>query len=94
MWRNYYEKHLVALVFDLYRLARREYGFSPWDSTRIAWHAARAAVAFQPTHSREEAQVALPSLESYFRVIACGSAAKFNPRPSRPGRTRLVAATA
>jgi hypothetical protein len=79
MWRSYYEKRRTALVFDLYRLAHHEYGFSPYDSTRIAWHATRAAVSFQPTHSREEAQIALPALESYFRVIADGSTAKFNP---------------
>ena len=79
MWRSYYEKRHIVLVLDLYRLARHEYGFSPYDSTRIAWHAARAAVSFQPTHSREEAQVALPALGSYFSVIADGSAAKFNP---------------
>jgi hypothetical protein len=79
MWRSYYEHRRFALVRDLYRLARREYGFSPYDSTRIAWHAARAALAFQPTHSREEAQVALPALEKYFRVIARGARAKFVP---------------
>ena len=78
MWRSYYEHRRLALLRNLYLLARQQYGFSPWDSSRIAWHAARAAIAFQPTHSREEAQVALPALDNYFRVIAHGITVNFN----------------
>ncbi|HUL66732.1 MAG TPA: hypothetical protein VLW55_19190 [Burkholderiaceae bacterium] len=69
MWRSYYEKHYVALLVDLYGLSRDQYGFSPADSLAIAWYAARAAKAFQPTTSRAEAQKALPLLERYFAVI-------------------------
>lgn len=74
MWRHYYERKHQALVLDLYRLARCQYGFSPSDSIRIAWHAGMAAAAFQPTRSRQEAQAALPELERYFRVIVDGAA--------------------
>jgi hypothetical protein len=52
MWRSYYEKRYVALLVDLYRLSRDEYGFSPADSLAISWYAARAAKTFQPTASR------------------------------------------
>lgn len=69
MWRSYYEERYAALLVDLYALNRDEYGFSPADSLAIAWYAARAAQAFQPTRSRAEAQKALPVLERYYAVL-------------------------
>jgi hypothetical protein len=69
MWRHYYEKKYAALFLDLYDVSRDE-GFSPFDSVRIAFRAAGAARAFQPTTSRAEAQVALPPLTEYFRILA------------------------
>jgi hypothetical protein len=73
MWRHYYDKRFVALFVDLYRLARDEQGFSPLDSARIAVAASRAARAFQPTTSRQQAQVAVPLLIDYFAVLARGA---------------------
>ena len=70
MWRHYYEKRYVALARDLYDTARLEQGFSPWDSVRIAFAAASAAGTFQPTTSRSAAEKALPSLETYFGLLA------------------------
>jgi hypothetical protein len=70
MWRHYYDKRYLPLVFELYETARREQGFSPLDSARIALAAARAAKAFQPTTSRAEAEAALPYLIDYFRLLA------------------------
>src|SRR5712671_6248732 len=61
-WRHYYEKRYFPLFFDLYETSRREQGFSPLDSVRVAVAAARAAKAFQPTASRAEAEVAIPYL--------------------------------
>jgi hypothetical protein len=78
MWRHYYETQYVALFIDLYALARNEYGFSPLDSMRIAVAAASAAKAFQPTASRAEAEVALPELASYFRMLAGGARVTFD----------------
>ena len=69
MWRQYYERRYVRLLWTLYALNRSEYGFSPWDSARLATYAARAAAAFQPTRSRAEAQAALPLLTRYFGLI-------------------------
>jgi hypothetical protein len=70
MWRHYYDKRYLPLVFELYETARREQGFSPLDSARIALAAARAAKAFQPTTSRSEAEAAIPYLVDYFRLLA------------------------
>jgi hypothetical protein len=70
MWRDYYEKRYAALFCHLYELSRTQFGFSPLDSFRIAWTAARAAKAFQPTRSREAANAALPPLVTYYRLLA------------------------
>jgi hypothetical protein len=70
MWRHYYEKRYAALFLDLYQSARREQGYSPLDSVRLAVAAARAAKAFQPSTSRAEAEAAIPHLVAYFRVLA------------------------
>lgn len=78
MWRAYYEKRYVALFRDLYAVSRDEYNFSPLDSARIALAAARAARTFQPSTSRAEAEAALPSLVSYFRILSAGSKVTFD----------------
>ena len=70
MWRHYYERRYLLLFADLYGNSRSQYGFSPWDSARIAIAAARAAKAFQPSSSRSGAQAALPFLEDYFGLLA------------------------
>jgi hypothetical protein len=70
MWRDYYDKRYPALFYHLYALSRTQFGFSPLDSLRIAWAAARAAKAFQPTRSREAANAALPPLVTYYRLLA------------------------
>jgi hypothetical protein len=70
MWRHYYEKRYLPLFGDLYEVSRSEYGFSPLDSVELAVAAAGAAKSFQPSTSRAEAEAALPSLVSYFRVLS------------------------
>ncbi len=70
MWRHYYEKRYPPLFADLYDVARRQYGFSPLDSARLAVAAARVAKSFQPSTSRAEAEAALPALVGYFRILA------------------------
>jgi len=92
MWRHYYEKRYVALFLDLYEVARREQGFSPLDSVKIAVAAARAAKAFQPSRSRSEAEAAIPYLVRYFRLLArrrrCRSSWAKSRAPSSPGGRR------
>jgi hypothetical protein len=78
MWRDYYEKRYVALFGHLYELSRTQFGFSPLDSFRIALAAAQAAKAFQPTRSREAANAALPSLMTYFRLLASATSDGFD----------------
>jgi hypothetical protein len=73
MWRHYYERQYLLLFADLYGNSRSQYGFSPWESARIAFAAARAAKAFQPSNSRSGAQAALPYLEDYFALLARGT---------------------
>src|SRR4051794_23024221 len=69
MWRHYYEREYASLFRALYALARDEYRFSPWDSARLSFYAAKGAGVFQRSHSRDEAQQALPMLERYYSVI-------------------------
>ena len=76
MWRHYYEKRYAALFYDLYEVARDQQHFSPWESLSLALSAARAAKSFQPSHSRAEADAALPQLVAYFRVLSRAAPAK------------------
>lgn len=78
MWRDYYNQSYPKLFLDLYLSSRRDYGFSPLDSFRIALAAAHAARLFQPTQSREEANVALPPLQVYFRLLEKGVSSAFD----------------
>jgi hypothetical protein len=73
MWRDYYEKRYVALFRDLYNVGRNEYGFSPLDSVELAFTATRAAMTFQPSTSRAQAEEALPFLDSFFAILAQAS---------------------
>lgn len=76
MWRHYYEKRYPPLFADLYGVARDQQGFSPADSARIAFLAARAAKRFQPSRSRAEADAALPDLMDYFALLARAASGK------------------
>ena len=78
MWRDYYDRRYPALFYHLYELSRTQFGFSPLDSFRIAWAAARAAKAFQPTRSREAADAALPPLVTYYRLLASATPGGFD----------------
>jgi hypothetical protein len=78
MWRDYYQHRYAALFGNLYRVSRDQYRFSPWDSLRLAWNAAKAAKVFQPTHNRAEAQRALPSLERYYQVMRNRAGERFD----------------
>src|SRR5215813_6306973 len=78
MWRAYYERRYAALFRDLYTVSRDQHNFSPLDSARIALAAAGAARAFQPSTSRAEAEVALPSLVTYFRILSAGTQVAFD----------------
>ena len=78
MWRDYYEKRYPALFYHLYEVSRTQFGFSPIDAFRIALSAAQAARTFQPTRSRQEANAALPSLRTYYGLLAAAAPATFD----------------
>lgn len=78
MWRDYYDKRYGALFYHLYALSRTQFGFSPLDSLRVAWAAAQAARAFQPTRSREAADAALPKLVTYYRLLVSAAPGGFD----------------
>jgi len=78
MWRVYYEKRYPALFYHLYETSRHGFGFSPLDSARIALSAAQAAKAFQPTRSREEADIALPYLVTYYGLLRPAAPSNFD----------------
>jgi hypothetical protein len=79
MWRDYYERDDAGLFGGLYAVNLGVYGFSPWDSARLAWQAATAARVFQPTRSRAEARAAERPLETYFAIIRARSDEQFDP---------------
>jgi len=80
MWRDYYDKRYVTLFYHLTESSRTQFGFSPLDSVRIAFAAARAAKTFQPTRSRQEANAALPYLLSYYDLLRTAAPVAFDPR--------------
>jgi hypothetical protein len=69
MWRSYYDHKYIALFRQLYRMNREQYGFSPWDGFHIAYYAAKAAKAFQPSTSRGQARAAFPWLVRYYGIL-------------------------
>lgn len=78
-WRDYYDHRYADLCRCLYEINRRQYGFSPWDSGRLAFYAALAARRFQPTRSRMEAQRALPALERFYSLVRRRGGETFDP---------------
>ena len=80
MWRDYYERRYPALFYHLYDVSRSQFGFSPFDSVRIALSAARAARTFQPTRSRQQADAALPDLVTYYGLLQRAAPAAFDVR--------------
>jgi hypothetical protein len=78
MWRDYYEKRYPALFYHLYEVSRTQFGFAPLAAFRIALSAAQAARTFQPTHSREEANAALPQLLAYYGLLAAAAPMAFD----------------
>jgi len=80
MWRDYYQKHYPKLFYHLYESSRTQFGFSPLASFGIALSAALAAKTFQPTHSRAEAETAIPYLETYYGLLRKAAPVAFDAR--------------
>jgi hypothetical protein len=85
MWRHYYEKSYVRLGADLFLASHGQYGFSPWDSVRMAWHAAKAARLTQPSQPRAQAfAVGIPPLVKYYEVIQKATGSPWKPEEMAP----------
>lgn len=80
MWRSYYGHQPVRLFVQLSQMLRRQYSMPFWSSCLGAWHAARAAVAFQKGRDRAGYELALPDLESFYTLIRRGSRDPFDTR--------------
>lgn len=66
MWRSYYGGRWGRLGWQTLEVAHRQYGFSWWDSLRMATHAARAALYFRKNTDDPRC---LPELEAYYGII-------------------------
>jgi hypothetical protein len=78
MWRASDERRRLRLMAGLMLNANRDFGLSPFDSMRAGYAAAEAARTFQKSHSRHEAQAALPALRRYFRTLASATHSSFD----------------
>jgi hypothetical protein len=76
---------LGKLFAGLYRVNRDQYGFSPWDSVRVAYYAAKAAKVFQPSQDRAQAAAAIPWLVRYYGIIRQRSREPFDVRKAAEG---------
>jgi hypothetical protein len=75
MWRSYYEGRWVRLGCQTMEAAHKQYGFSWWDSLRMAAHAARSALYFRKNGDDPRC---LSQLESYYAVIRKAVPRKFD----------------
>lgn len=76
MWRDYYQQSWCFLAVHAWQAAHRQYGFSRWDSLRLAWHAGRAARAFQRNAADESA---VAEMTYYYWMVSQRVASKFAP---------------
>lgn len=79
MWRCYYEGQWLGLGWNLYQIMRREFGFSPLDSARLAWDMGKAAHIFRKSLNRTEAEKSIPPLVRCYETIRARSRGTFDP---------------
>ncbi|HVY85183.1 MAG TPA: hypothetical protein VG943_08620 [Caulobacterales bacterium] len=79
LWRDYYERKHVELAREIILTEHDDFGLSPWISLRSGFAAADAARIFQASHSRAEAQAALPALTEHFRLLNDATNADIDP---------------
>ena len=76
-WRSYYAHEKLHLFTQMGELLRTQYHMPFWRSWVAAYHAAHAAVVFQPGHNRAEYERALPDLVRFFALVRKGSETDF-----------------
>jgi hypothetical protein len=79
MWRSYYERRETRLFRELITLLRGQFGMTPLEATKSAYHAARAAFVFKDGKNRTDYEKALPDIEEYYEEIADRSQESFDP---------------
>src|SRR5262245_8989501 len=77
MWRSYYDHKKAALFLELTDLLCKQYHLPFSRALTAAYHAARAAVVFQPGRNRAEYERALPDLIRFYSLIRQGSDVPF-----------------
>ncbi len=70
MWRSYYERKPLVLLWQSAELLRKQVGAPFWRSFVLAYYAAHAAFIFKDGKSRSDYARALPSLERFYGGIA------------------------
>ncbi len=88
MWRSYYDRKQVKLIWQLVNLFRVQYGASWVDATRMAYQAGRAAFVFKDGRSPADYERVMPYLERYFTLFEDQSREPFDVR--KAARTELV----
>ena len=79
MWRSYYERRETRLFRELISLLRGQFGMTPLEATKSAYHAAHAAFVFKDGKNRTDYEKALPDIEEYYEEIADRSRESFDP---------------
>ncbi len=79
MWRSYYEHRETRVFRELITLLRNQFGMTPLEATKSAFHAARAAFVFKDGNSRTDYEKALPDLEEYYDEISDRAEKPFDP---------------
>ncbi|MBC3790895.1 hypothetical protein [Spirosoma utsteinense] len=78
MWRSYYDKNPVLLLWQLAGGLRQQFHAPFWRSFGLAFQATRAAFTFKKGHSDADYQQALPILVDYYRSIQALSSVQFD----------------
>ncbi len=70
MWRSYYERKPLALLWQSAELLRKQVHAPFWRSFVLAYYAAHAAFIFKDGKGRSDYAHALPGLEKFYGGIA------------------------
>ncbi|HLK64952.1 MAG TPA: hypothetical protein VKU19_16030 [Bryobacteraceae bacterium] len=76
-WRSYYAHEKLHLLTQMVTLLRTQYHMPFWRAWVAAYHAAHAAIVFQPGHNRAEYERALPDLIRLYSLVRRGSETDF-----------------
>lgn len=78
MWRSYYDKKPVVLLWQLASGLRQQFHAPFWRSFVLAFQATKAAFVFKNGTSRTDYQRALPGLIDYYEAIQALTVEQFD----------------